>query len=87
MLNNQPAFDVILGGGADPFTAAGRTDKRNLIGEFGGKGYRYVTTASELKNLPVGSPVIGLFKGSASPRCGQQRHRHRVRRQHGRCLR
>ena len=31
MLNGAPAFDVILGGGTDPFTAAGRTDKRDLI--------------------------------------------------------
>ena len=34
MLGGKPAFDVILGGGADPFTAAGRTDKRDLIAEF-----------------------------------------------------
>ncbi|MEI8197958.1 MAG: alkaline phosphatase, partial [Phycisphaerae bacterium] len=34
MLNGAPAFDVILGGGTDPFTAAGRPDRRNLIGEL-----------------------------------------------------
>ena len=67
MLGGQPAFDVILGGGADPFTSAGRADKRDLIGEFVGLGYRYVTTASDLRSLPAGSPVIGLFKGSVSP--------------------
>ena len=66
MLNGRPAFDVILGGGTDPFTAGGRTDKRNLIAEFQSLGYLYVTTASELKRATYG-PTIGLFKGSASP--------------------
>ncbi|HWB95314.1 MAG TPA: alkaline phosphatase, partial [Bryobacteraceae bacterium] len=67
MLGGAPAFDVILGGGADPFTAAGRTDHRSLIGEFQSLGYRYVTTASDLRSLSFGQPTIGLFKGSASP--------------------
>lgn len=67
MLANQPAFDVILGGGADPFTAAGRTDKRDLIGEFKSLGYRYVTTATDLGNISGGAGVLGLFKGSAAP--------------------
>lgn len=67
MLSGRPAFDVIFGGGADPFTAAGRPDGRDLIGEFRSLGYRYVTTASELKALNYGQPTIGLFKGSATP--------------------
>ncbi len=67
MLNGRPAFDVILGGGTDPFTAAGRPDGRNLIGEFQSLGYRYVTSASELKGISDGRGLIGLFKGSARP--------------------
>lgn len=67
MLNGRPAFDVILGGGTDPFTAAGRTDKRNLIAEFQSLGYNYVTTATELRNARYNSLLLGLFKGSASP--------------------
>lgn len=67
MLNGRPAFDVIFGGGRDPFTAEGRTDRRNLIGEFMSLGYRYVSTASELKNLQYGQPAIGLFKSGTSP--------------------
>lgn len=67
MLGGRPAFDVIFGGGTDPFTAAGRPDKRDLIGEFQALGYRYVTTASEMKALAYGQPAIGLFKGSAAP--------------------
>ncbi len=67
MLANRPAFDVILGGGTDPFTSAGRTDKRNLIGEFQAQGYRYVTNATDLKALTYGQPTVGLFKGSTAP--------------------
>lgn len=67
MLGGRPAFDVILGGGSDPFTAAGRTDKRDLIAEFQSLGYRYVTTATQLRGLSYGNPTIGFFKGSPSP--------------------
>jgi alkaline phosphatase len=69
MLGGSPAFDVIMGGGADPFTAQGRAggDKRNLIAEFQSLGYRYVTNASQLKSIQFGQPVLGLFKGSAAP--------------------
>ena len=67
MLAGQPAFDVILGGGADPFTATGRVDKRNLIGEFQGLGYQYVRNATELKAANNNQPILGLFKGSVTP--------------------
>ncbi|MBN8728980.1 MAG: alkaline phosphatase [Acidobacteria bacterium] len=67
MLGGRPAFDVILGGGADPFLPGGRTDGRNLVGELQSMGYRYVTTASELKGVNFGQPTIGLFK-SGTPR-------------------
>jgi len=67
MLNGRPAFDVILGGGTDPFTAAGRTDGRDLIGEFKNLGYRYVTNAADLKSVVYGPSLLGLFKGSAKP--------------------
>jgi alkaline phosphatase len=67
MLGGRPAFDVIFGGGADPFTVAGRPDRRSLIAEFQSMGYRYVSTATELKALDSDSNAIGLFKGSPSP--------------------
>ena len=67
MLGGRPAFDLILGGGLDPFTAAGRVDKRDLVGEFQALGYRYVTNATDLRNISYGQPTLGLFKGSASP--------------------
>ena len=67
MLGGRPAFDVLLGGGADPFKASGRTDGRDLVGEFQSLGYRYVTTAAELRSARAGQSLIGLFKGSATP--------------------
>lgn len=67
MLAGRPAFEVILGGGTDPFTASGRPDGRNLIAEFQDLGYRHVRNAAELRSVRAGQPVIGLFKGSASP--------------------
>ncbi|MBS1873861.1 MAG: alkaline phosphatase [Acidobacteria bacterium] len=67
MLGGKPAFDVILGGGTDPFTAQGRTDKRDLISELRAQGYRWVSNASDLRNVQWGGPLLGLFKGSANP--------------------
>jgi alkaline phosphatase len=67
MLGGRPAFDVMLGGGTDPFTAAGRPDKRDLIGEFQSLGYRYVTNAADLRAITDGRGLLGLFKGSARP--------------------
>jgi alkaline phosphatase len=67
MLGGHPAFDVILGGGMDPFTASGRTDRRNLLNDFQSRGYRLVTTATGLRTVTGGQPTIGLFKGSAAP--------------------
>ncbi len=67
MLGGAPAFDVMLGGGADPFTSAGRADKRDLIGEFQGLGYRSVKNAKDLAAITGSAPLIGLFKGSTTP--------------------
>lgn len=64
MLNGRPAFDVILGGGLDPFTSAGRADRRDLVGEFQALGYNYVTNASGLRRATSGQPLLGLFRGS-----------------------
>ncbi len=67
MLGGRPAFDVIFGGGGDPFTAAGRPDKRNLIGELQSQGYQYVTTATQLRQLGSGQRAFGLFKSGTTP--------------------
>ncbi len=67
MLNNQPAFDLILGGGMDQFVPAGRKDGRNLVQEFQDRGFRYVTSASDLKSVSFGQRTLGLFRGNARP--------------------
>jgi alkaline phosphatase len=67
MLSSAPAFDVILGGGIDQFTRAGRRDGRDLLQEFQSKGYRYVTTGSALRSLAGGAPTLGLFRGNSAP--------------------
>lgn len=67
MLGGAPAFDVILGGGADPFMSAGRTDGRDLIMELRNQGYRHVTTAAQMNALSGATPVIGLFKAGTAP--------------------
>ena len=67
--------DVAFGGGAtefvpstvtDPFGKAGlRTDGRNLMDEATGKGYKVITTSSEMASLsPSDHRVIGLFSSS-----------------------
>src|SRR5215831_6826935 len=67
MLGGKPAFDVIMGGGIDQFVAAGRKDGRNLIQEFQDRGFRYISTASDLKALSYGQPTLGLFHGNPTP--------------------
>jgi alkaline phosphatase len=68
MLNGQPAFDVIMGGGLDQFLPNVRPDGRNLIAELQARGYRYVTTASGLREVQFGQPTIGIFRGNVNPR-------------------
>jgi alkaline phosphatase len=67
MLNGRPAFDVIMGGGRDQFTAQGRRDGRNLIAEFQARGYRLVSNATELRSIRFSQSVLGLFKGNPNP--------------------
>lgn len=63
MLNGQPAYDVILGGGMEQFEADKRSDGRNLIAEFQGLGYQYVTSATELNSVSTESgKLLGLFR-------------------------
>lgn len=68
MLKGQPAFDVIFGGGLDQFVSAGRTDKRDLVGEFSSRGWRVVNTATDLRSVLGPQRTLGLFRGNATPR-------------------
>lgn len=68
MLNGQPAFDVIMGGGRDQFVSAGRRDQRDLLGLATSQlGFRLVSNATELRSTFGGQRTIGLFKGNAVP--------------------
>lgn len=68
-LNNQPAFDVILGGGNNQFEAAYRLDKRDLIGEFRAKGFAYVSDAKGLRGVNASAgKLLGLFRSGNNPR-------------------
>jgi alkaline phosphatase len=61
--NNQPLFDVILGGGREDFDPDIRADGRDLISEFSSRGYTVVSTRTELRNLSSNAnKVLGLFR-------------------------
>ena len=63
VLDGTAAFDVIFGGGKEDFDPDVRTDKRNLVAEFQKDGYRFVSTATELKTLgPSTGKALGLFR-------------------------
>ena len=63
LLNNQPGFDVIMGGGREDFDPDIRADGRNLVAEFQSLGYTFVSSASELSNVNAStSKVLGLFR-------------------------
>jgi alkaline phosphatase len=58
-----PVFDVILGGGKEDFDADIRADGRDLVAEFQGKGYRFVSSASGLAGVSASdTKVLGLFR-------------------------
>lgn len=63
MFGGTPMFDVIMGGGREEFDPDIRADKRDLVAEFQQKRFRFVSTASELKNLDASTnQVLGLFR-------------------------
>jgi alkaline phosphatase len=63
ILNGAPGFDLILGGGKEDFDPDVRPDKRDLVAEFQAKGYRFVSSATELAALdPSAQKALGLFR-------------------------
>ncbi len=63
ILGGKPAFDVILGGGKEDFDPDIRSDKRDLVAEFQRSGYRFVSTATELRALTTSDrKTLGLFR-------------------------
>lgn len=57
-------IDVVLGGGAQYFTAAGRKDGEDLIGDIHSLGYNVVTNTAELKAANTGK-IWGMFADKA----------------------
>jgi len=56
----EAGVDVLLGGGRGHFDPAVRFDRRDLLGEFRGRGYEVLTTADELERS-TGSRLLGVF--------------------------
>lgn len=66
MLNPSQMPDVIIGGGSAsllPQSTNGsrRKDNRDLFGEFEAKGFKTVTTRTELQNVGTPQKLLGLF--------------------------
>lgn len=67
LLENKPAFDVILGGGKEDFDPKLRGDQRDLIQEFQKKGFHFVQSSAELKATPsTTSKLFGLFRSTST---------------------
>jgi alkaline phosphatase len=63
VFGGKPAFDLILGGGKEDFDPDIRADKRDLVEEFRKSGFRFVSTAKEMRELkPTDRKVLGLFR-------------------------
>jgi alkaline phosphatase len=59
--------DVLMGGGREAFTAATRSDKRDLMADFRNSGYIVSTDKAGLGGVRSGSKVVGLFREGALP--------------------
>jgi alkaline phosphatase len=63
MLDGKPAFDLIFGGGKEDFDPDVRADGRDLVTEFERSGYRFLSTATELRALKTSDrETLGLFR-------------------------
>jgi alkaline phosphatase len=63
ILGGKPAFDLIMGGGKEDFDPDVRADGRDLVAEFQRTGYKFVSTATELRALQTSDrKTLGLFR-------------------------
>lgn len=60
-------FDIMMGGGANYFSAAVRKDKKDMFGAFKAKGYQVVKNLSEMEHASNSEPVLGVFAEDALP--------------------
>jgi alkaline phosphatase len=63
IFGGKPAFDLIMGGGKEDFDPDIRADGRDLVAEFQHGGYKFVSTATELRALRTSDrKTLGLFR-------------------------
>lgn len=60
-------FDVMMGGGAEYFSAEKRQDKRDLFAEFVNSGYQVARTHTEMSNCQTNAPLLGVFHNDGLP--------------------
>ncbi len=60
-------FDVMMGGGLEHFTAAGREDKRDLFQEFRDGGYAVALDKTAVAAADTQKPLLGVFYKDALP--------------------
>ncbi|MDR7209287.1 alkaline phosphatase [Flavobacterium piscis] len=60
-------FDVMMGGGANYFSAELRKDKKDMYAAFKSKGYQVVKTKSEMEATSNSQPVLGVFSDDGLP--------------------
>jgi alkaline phosphatase len=60
-------IEVLLGGGEQFFDPASRADKRDLKADYRAKGYRVMSSRSELESAPASGRWLGTFTRSHLP--------------------
>ena len=60
-------FDVMMGGGAEFFSADKRKDGKDMYQEFAQNGYTVVRTKDEMKTAGSEKPVLGVFYEDGLP--------------------
>ena len=60
-------FDVMLGGGANYFSADSRRDKKDLLQAYKSKNWQVVRNKKDLLQSEHKNPVLGLFANDALP--------------------
>jgi alkaline phosphatase len=60
-------FDVMMGGGAEFFSADKRLEKRDLFADFVQSGFQVVHTKDEMEKCKTGIPILGVFHEDGLP--------------------
>jgi alkaline phosphatase len=63
----QLRFDVMMGGGADFFDSAKRSDKKNLFDAFSKGGFDVIRSKEQLAKANGSKPILGVFAEDGLP--------------------